>query len=161
MEKSSLIKLIVVSDNHSRMEPIRLLPANYPDADYFLHCGDSREPVRNYGPYAQVRGNNDYYNVPEELVLEIGEHRIFMTHGTRLVYFGQYQYLARHARQKHCDICLFGHTHIYADEMVDGVRCLNPGSIWSNRDGTEPSFMVVELEGKEIRVFRKNADSLK
>lgn len=161
MEDASLIKILVVSDNHSDMEPIRELPAMFPDVDYFFHCGDSRQPVRDYGPYAQVRGNNDFYNVPEELVLEVGVHRIYLTHGTRLVYFGSYQYLAKRANEKKCDIALFGHTHIYADETIDGVRCLNPGSVWHNRDGTAPSYMLVELEGSDIRVFRKTWSTLK
>ena len=161
MEKDSLIKIVAVSDNHGMMDPIILLPTLFPDADYFFHCGDSREPVRRYGPYAQVRGNNDFYDAPEELVLEVGQHRIYMTHGTRLVYFGEYHYLAQRAKKHQCDIALFGHTHLYTDQTVEGVRCLNPGSIWHNRDGSDPSFMVIELEGSEIRVYRKSGLALK
>ncbi|MBQ9327638.1 MAG: metallophosphoesterase [Solobacterium sp.] len=160
MSESQLIKIVAVSDNHSLMDLIPVIPMEFPNADYFLHCGDSREPVRRYGPYAQVRGNNDFYNVPEQRILELGEHRIFMTHGTRLVYIGSYDYLAEAARKNDCDIALFGHTHVYCDEMIDGVRCLNPGSLWHNRDGSEPSFMVIELEGKEVRAYRKDAASL-
>jgi hypothetical protein len=160
MEENSLIKLLVVSDNHSRMEPIREIPGKFPDVDYFLHLGDSREPVRRYGPYAQVRGNNDYYDVPEYLVLDIGAHRLFLTHGTRLAWFGQFSPLAERAKAHGCDIALFGHTHIYSDETVEGVRCLNPGSVWHNRDGSDPSFMIVELEGSEIRAFRMNGITL-
>ena len=144
------IKICVVSDNHGTMQPIRDLPMIEKDADYFLHCGDSREPVRSCGPYAQVRGNNDYYDVPVQKVLEIGDHRIFMTHGTRLVYYGNYIYLAKEAKKHHCDIALFGHTHMYADELLEGVRCLNPGSIWHNRDGRPPGYMIVTLNGQEI-----------
>ena len=160
MKNNKLIKIVAVSDNHGIMEPISKLPGAFPDADYFFHCGDSREPVRGYGPYAQVRGNNDFYDVPEELVLEVGNHRIYMTHGTRLVYYGDYERLAMRAKARDCDIALFGHTHIYADKMIEGVRCLNPGSIWHNRDGSEPSFMVIELDGNEIRTYRKSAASL-
>ena len=161
MEEKSLIRILAVSDNHSDMEPIRKLPSLFPDMDYYFHCGDSRQPVREYGPYAQVRGNNDFYNVPDQLILEIGEHRIFLTHGTRLVYFGEYHYLAKRARSHNCDIALFGHTHIYADTVTEGVRCLNPGSVWHNRDGTGPSFMILELEGSTVRAFRKEWSSLK
>ncbi len=156
MNDHDLIKLVCVSDNHGTMDPVRAIPDMFPDADYFLHCGDSREPVRRYGPYVQVRGNNDFYDVPEMKVLEIGTHRIFMTHGTRLVYIGAYEYLAAAAKQRGCDIALFGHTHIYCDEVVDGIRCLNPGSVWHNRDGSEPSFMIVELEGSEVRTYRRS-----
>ncbi len=147
---SERIRICVVSDNHSTMTPIRDLPVIEPDCDYYFHCGDSRQPVRPYGPYAQVRGNNDFYDVPEYKVFEIGGHRIYMTHGTRLVYYGNYDYLAREAKKHHCDIALFGHTHVYADETVDDVRCLNPGSIWHNRDGRQPGYMIVTLDGPDV-----------
>ncbi len=145
------IRICVVSDNHSRMKPIRDLPLIEKDCDFFFHCGDSREPVRPYGPYAQVRGNNDFYDVPEEKVIDLGIHRIYMTHGTRLVYYGNYQYLARQAKKKQCDIALFGHTHVYSDALVDGVRCLNPGSIWHNRDGRPPGYMILTLEENRVQ----------
>ena len=144
------VRICVVSDNHSRMKPIRDLPLIEKDCDFFFHCGDSREPVRPYGPYAQVRGNNDFYDVPDEKVIDLGTHRIYMTHGTHLVYYGNYKYLARQAKKKQCDIALFGHTHVYSDAVVDGVRCLNPGSIWHNRDGRPAGYMILTLEENRI-----------
>ncbi len=153
MEKR--IRIVTVSDNHGWMEPISRLPSMYPEADYFLHCGDSREPARRYGPYAQVRGNNDFYDVPEYRVLSIGSHRIFLTHGTRLVYIGSCVYLAKKALEHGCDIALFGHTHVFCDQTAEGVRCLNPGSIWHNRDGSDPSYMLIELEEDAVRVYRR------
>ena len=137
------------------MEPISRLPSMFPEANYFLHCGDSREPARRYGPYAQVRGNNDFYDVPEYRVLSIGSHRIFLTHGTRLVYIGSCVYLAKKALEHGCDIALFGHTHVFCDQTAEGVRCLNPGSIWHNRDGRDPSYMLIELEEDAVRVYRR------
>lgn len=160
MEETTLIKILVVSDNHYLMDPIKAIPSRFPDVDYFLHLGDSREPARRYGPYAQVRGNNDFYDVPDTRVLEIGQHRIYMTHGTRLVYYGEYSRLAAKAEAEKCDIALFGHTHVYADLTVDGVRCLNPGSVWHNRDGSDSSFMILELEGSEIRAYRMSGETL-
>ena len=153
MEKR--IRIVAVSDNHGWMEPISRLPSMFPEADYFLHCGDSREPARRYGPYAQVRGNNDFYDVPEYRVLSIGSHRIFLTHGTRLVYIGSCVYLAKKALEHGCDIALFGHTHVFCDQTAEGVRCLNPGSIWHNRDGSDPSYMLIELEEDAVRVYRR------
>lgn len=146
---------MAVSDNHGWMEPISRLPSMFPEANYFLHCGDSREPARRYGPYAQVRGNNDFYDVPEYRVLSIGSHRIFLTHGTRLVYIGSCVYLAKKALEHGCDIALFGHTHVFCDQTAEGVRCLNPGSIWHNRDGSDPSYMLIELEEDAVRVYRR------
>ena len=34
------------------------------------------------------------------------------------------------------DIFLCGHTHIKQDDIVDGIRCLNPGSVSIPKDGS-------------------------
>ena len=41
------------------------------------------------------------------------------------------------------DVFLFGHTHIKMDEIVNGIRCLNPGSVSIPKDGTN-SCLVYE-----------------
>ena len=72
------------------------------------------------------------------------------------MFFGNYQMLAERAKGRQCDIALCGHSHIYHHEVIDGVTCLNPGSIWRNRDLSKPSYMEVELEKDQIRVKRKS-----
>lgn len=42
------------------------------------------------------------------------------------------------------DIFLFGHTHIPTDVTVDGVRCLNPGSVSIPKGGSRNSYLVYE-----------------
>ena len=41
------------------------------------------------------------------------------------------------------DIFLSGHTHIKCDNIIDGVRCLNPGSVSIPKDGTN-SCLIYE-----------------
>ena len=41
------------------------------------------------------------------------------------------------------DVFLYGHTHIKRDEMVNGIRCLNPGSVSIPKDGTN-SCLIYE-----------------
>ena len=50
-------------------------------------------------------------------------------------------------------IFLSGHTHVKIDKVVDGVRCLNPGSVSIPKDGTnscllweDGTFRFIELE---------------
>ena len=69
--------------------------------------------------------------------------------------FNQPQQLARYAKKVHCDIVFYGHTHIPQDITVDGIRCINPGSIWHNRDGSKPSYMIIRLDDKNIEVEKK------
>lgn len=40
-------------------------------------------------------------------------------------------------------IFLYGHTHVKLDKMVNGIRCLNPGSVSIPKDGSH-SFLVYE-----------------
>ena len=150
---SDVIKIILVSDNHGLRHPLEFLRKHYKDADYFLHCGDTELPVYEMDGFAVVHGNNDPYgSFPMRRVLEIGEHRILMVHGHRDLIFGQFAMLADRAKSFDCDIVCFGHTHIPFDQTIKGVRVLNPGSIWRNRDGSKPSYMIVTLDGPEIRV---------
>jgi predicted phosphodiesterase len=49
-----------------------------------------------------------------------------------------------------CDILLHGHTHVPRDEMIAGVRVLNPGTIGKANKGAPPSYAWLELvEGKD------------
>ena len=45
-------------------------------------------------------------------------------------------------------VFLFGHTHVKMDEMVNGIRCLNPGSVSIPKDGSH-SCLIYE-DGKFI-----------
>ena len=40
-------------------------------------------------------------------------------------------------------IFLYGHTHVKFDQVVDGVRCLNPGSVSIPKDGSN-SYLIYE-----------------
>lgn len=43
-------------------------------------------------------------------------------------------------------IFLSGHTHIKRDEMVNGIRCLNPGSVSIPKDGTNSCLIFEDGE---------------
>ncbi len=150
-------KIILVSDNHYRADSLQQILNFYKDADYFFHCGDSELPYKSLSGFARVRGNNDYdYDYPESLVLEIGGHRFLLVHGHRQgVNFGV-DGLVRLAKINHADIVCFGHTHRFFEGEKDGILLLNPGSLWCNRDGTAPSYMVITLENNDVKIQRKN-----
>lgn len=40
-------------------------------------------------------------------------------------------------------VFLYGHTHVKRDEMVNGIRCLNPGSVSIPKDGSH-SCLIYE-----------------
>lgn len=41
------------------------------------------------------------------------------------------------------DVFLYGHTHVKFDKMLQGIRCLNPGSVSIPKDGTN-SYLIYE-----------------
>ena len=50
-------------------------------------------------------------------------------------------------------VFLYGHTHVKFDQVVDGIRCLNPGSVSIPKDGShsclvyeDGTFRVIILE---------------
>lgn len=93
-----------------------------------------------------VRGNCD--TEVDQMVLEfpilsdtstilIDGKKLFLTHGhkynpTNLPPLGE------------GDILLFGHTHVPTDVTIDGIRCLNPGSVSIPKGGSGNSYVVYE-----------------
>lgn len=145
--------IVAVSDNHGARRPVQWLQETYQNADYFLHLGDSEGPMRWLNGYACVRGNNDYDPAyPEHRVLKIGEHRVLLTHGHRELYRGGMEGLIYQAGKEQCDIIFYGHTHIYSCVHEKNIWLLNPGSIRRNRDGSNPSYMLVRLNGPDVSV---------
>lgn len=153
MEKAQTI--ILVSDNHGELSGLQYLKEKYRSADYFFHCGDAELPNYLLDGFLVVQGNNDIWQqFPMNKIVEIGEHRIYICHGHRDLFYGRFEMLADKCRDLGCDIGCFGHSHVPFDKKVKGVRLLNPGSIWRNRDGSAPSYMIVTLKGKDIEVQR-------
>lgn len=42
------------------------------------------------------------------------------------------------------DVFLSGHTHVKIDRMVDGIRCLNPGSVSIPKDGSHSCLIFAD-----------------
>ena len=50
------------------------------------------------------------------------------------------------AKQNGCKIALYGHTHLYRTELIDGIYVMNPGSIDSPRDKRPPSYGIITID---------------
>lgn len=131
----------IISDTHDvlRSDAVEILRT----CDYILHAGDVTTErilgqLRLLGNIYAVCGNNDWSlqgQLRKTLRFEIGGVRFFMTHDRRDV-----------ARQlKGTDVVIFGHSHKYFQEMVDGRLWLNPGSCGRPRFGMELTMAVMEV----------------
>ncbi|MDO5109941.1 MAG: YfcE family phosphodiesterase [Erysipelotrichaceae bacterium] len=152
----SEVRIVLVSDNHGDPESLRWLRETYADYDYFVHCGDSIMSIDEMDGFICVCGNNDFQYgsaVPDQQILEAGGHRIYICHGHMdFISYYHYSTMAKRAAAKNCDLVFFGHVHTVHDEVCEGVRLLNPGSILHNRDGSPPSYMLVHLDGPDVKV---------
>lgn len=139
------MKIIVVSDSHGRFEKLQMLKKMYPDVKVFLHCGDCETDEQYLFGFTIVRGNNDYYNYPGELVIPVEKLKIFMTHGHMYYHTNRVEQLVKKAQKLDCQIVCFGHTHRPLMTVEDGILVVNPGSLWINRDGSKPGYVLMEI----------------
>ncbi len=156
------VRIVAVSDNHGLEEPIvRIRQVYSKEADYFFHLGDSEFPKRMLHGYACVRGNNDYYgDLPEYLTIQIDKYKILLCHGHHDMYWRNVAPLVKRAKNMGCQIVFFGHTHMYTEIESDGIILLNPGSIRYNRDGSKPTYMIVNLYEDHIETKRMEYEKL-
>ncbi len=117
MKKKS-VQIVLVSDNHGSREPLEYVRRTHADADSFIHCGDVELPTYLVDGFAVVQGNNDnYQQFPARRIIELGEHRIYVCHGHRDMFFGHFDMLSEKAkaeRRRRKDATLFSSaTHIF------------------------------------------------
>ena len=150
-------KILVFSDSHGNLTPLIEVLKKEKNYDTVFHLGDMEEDFNvlrreldKISPLAAllpVRGNCDTTAIlPGVKTPEYEGQRFFLTHGHIFMGGDLYSNLARAAKAEGCGYVLFGHTHYPHDEMKNGVRLLNPGSISRPRQtGHEPSYGVLEI----------------
>ncbi len=157
------MRLLLISDSHGKHDNIEKVLRRRQHLDAVLHMGDVQggDEVLRYSldcPLYLVRGNCDWgrWDLPHFEVLSLAGHRIFMCHGHQYdVSYGDLTFLREAAREKSCDIAVFGHIHRPVMNGEDPkVLVLNPGSISLPRqEGHRPSYMMLEIEeGERPRV---------
>lgn len=141
-----MIKICCVSDNHGNSRVLDLVRMKYHDCDAYLHAGDSEMTKEALCGWACVIGNNDYYaDLSESLVIEVKGFRILLLHSHLLGYANRNQRMVELAKKNHCQMVVFGHTHVFFKEVLGGVFLFNPGSLAYNRDYTPTCFGIVEI----------------
>ena len=166
------MKFLIASDIHGAEEPCRRICSLFKEGGYdklllpgdILYHGPRNDLPASYNPKAvisllsplaskiiAVRGNCEaevdqmvlpFPVLSESAVIFADGKTIFMTHGH--IY----------TPEKHpsgVDVLISGHTHIPMLENIDGVLCVNPGSISIPKGGNPPSFAVWNDGVVEIR----------
>lgn len=159
------MKVLVVSDTHGMDEQLEEVLIRETPFDLLVHCGDveGREEyieVIAECPAYIIAGNNDYFSdLPMEICIQIGKYKAFVTHGHQYGVSWDYEKMVSAAVSRNCDLVFFGHIHRPVIERIDGVLCMNPGSLaYPRQVGHKPSYMVIEVDEDgeihpEIRVI--------
>lgn len=152
------MKLLVVSDNHGdRHALVDLAAKREKEVDAMFHCGDSELPATDplWQKFVVVQGNCDYDpGYQQKQVVEIGNERIFMTHGHLYQVNSGLMNLSLAGREENATIVLYGHTHRLGVEMNEGQLILNSGSISQPRGRFAPlkTYAIIEVSSDEFVV---------
>lgn len=157
------MKIILLSDSHFYDEALNIVRRKYRDADLLIHCGDCLLPPERMKGFLTVAGNlDDARQFPMEETLEKGNFKILIKHGHDVIAGSRpdYSALANDAKTKGYNTVFFGHTHVYCDKVVNGVRLLNPGSVWKNRDDSPACLMEIELTETTLTAKKKTMNDV-
>ncbi len=149
-------KILIISDSHGLDDNMEKVIEEQKPMDVLIHLGDvegSEDTIPSLvNPGCDVyilKGNNDYFSetLPTELELELDGHRIFLAHGHTYGVNYTMENLVDEAKERGCDIAMFGHTHRPYLDTIDGVTVLNPGSIsYPRQQNFKPSYMVMNID---------------
>lgn len=136
------MRIGVLSDTHGLLRPAVL--ETLASCDCILHGGDVNKPeiletLRGFAPLHVVRGNNDKEwagDLPHSLRLSLEGQSIFMVHNKKDV----------PKDLGDTDIVIFGHSHKYFEESIDGRLWLNPGSCGKRRFDQEITMAILTIE---------------
>ena len=140
--------IAVLSDTHGLLRPEVL--DQIAGCDAIIHGGDINKPaildeLKQIAPLYVVRGNNDKEwaeGMPETLTFQIEDVHFFMVHNKKFVPKGL----------PGIDVVVFGHSHKYFEETIDGRLWLNPGSCGKRRFDQEITFAIMTIDGKAVQV---------
>ena len=152
------VKILIVSDSHGNNRNLIQAVKNMRGTmDMMIHLGDmecSPDSIRSLVecPVEMVKGNCDYGNeLQGARLIEIGEHKAFITHGNR--YGGELGIptMKDIAKENGADIVMFGHSH---KPVIDtkSYSCTKSGQYFKTKTGWVQTY----LSGYEYRRRRKN-----
>ncbi len=153
-------KLVVLSDSHGRKKSVELVQSLFEENDYIVHLGDGSSDLREtFSRFPEktyiCKGNCDLFYGEDEFVLEVERLRILCCHGHKYGVKSNLYRLAERAKEKDCTVALYGHTHRAACDVVDGITCINPGSLGAY---VEKSYCYLVVNGDKLTHVIVNLD---
>ncbi|MBC7765186.1 MAG: YfcE family phosphodiesterase [Hyphomonadaceae bacterium] len=152
-------KIAVFSDSHGNWQDmVRILQAA-PEIRRVIFLGDvldDIETVQAYLPslaFDVVKGNCDgYAQESVEKCVQVGQHRLLLTHGHTYRVKSGLQLLVARGRAVEANAIFFGHTHCATEQYEQGMLVVNPGSMNSHQ------YAEVTVDGADMRVCLKRME---
>ena len=146
------MQVLIVSDSHGVLRNLKTA-IERTKPDLVLHLGDCEQQEKAICKLAPcdvvfVRGNCDFASVsPNDRVVEVGNERVFMTHGHLHGVNRDNTGLAAAAAANDCGVALYGHTHVPEITREDGIVVVNPGSVsYPRQEGHHPTAAVCDVD---------------
>lgn len=146
------MKIVIFGDSHREYQKLKNIVEKNLDADLFIHLGDGEHELKDMERehpdknFVFVKGECDYGKYDIEKVIDTGSCKIYCAHGNLHNIQSGLSDLIFDAKKNGCKIALFGHTHYYRTEFVDGVYIMNPGSVDSPRGHNPASYGVIQID---------------
>lgn len=150
------MRILVFSDTHHNVSRAFKIINTIIGTDAVIHCGDVLNDAEELSAsfpnikFYSVAGNCDAFGAQSEAVLNLGNKRIFITHGHRYNVKSEtefeYPTIRERGRELKADAVIFGHTHIPYNKNWGNMIVMNPGSI--KYEGT---YGVIEIENNKLR----------
>lgn len=146
------MRVLIVSDTHRLHKNLDIALKEAGKIDLLLHMGDV-EGGEDYieavvdCPVHIVAGNNDFFSqLKKEEEIQLGNHRIFMTHGHYYYVSVGMERIKEEGLSRGADIVMFGHTHRPYLDIGEKITVLNPGSLsYPRQEGHRASYMIMEI----------------
>lgn len=159
------MKIAVISDTHGNY-PLAVRALELAGAvDHVIHLGDHIEDAQLIGDIMErnvvmVAGNCDIgSSAPRETVMNLGGRRFFISHGDRYGVKGGLGRLRAKAGEERAGIALYGHTHIPSVAEIDGVLCVNPGSLQKTAERASFALLTIDRGTVKAEIIAVNCES--
>jgi len=149
----SVVNIAVLSDTHGMLR--REVVAELQDCSHIIHAGDivkemDLDELRLYGNIYAVRGNNDIW---QEGLRDLAHVLRFTIAGVSFLMAHDRYDIPRDLNG--VQAVIYGHSHRYSEEWIDGRLWLNPGSCGRSRFGSAVTMAKMKLQdGKIVNVRR-------
>lgn len=143
-----MITVAIISDTHGLLRPEVI--EELKKADAIIHAGDINtqqivDEMKQYAPLYIVRGNNDKewaQELPLQLSVTLEGLRFYIVHNKKDI----------DVPIPEVDIIVYGHSHKYAKDRINGICYLNPGSCGKRRFHQEITMCRLTIKENQYEI---------